>query len=96
MNIPSDLKISNQALFRCVTVMKLGLIPMEIVIGLYVLTRYFQVSECGRCKHESKNHSGAHYLSLPDPIVSTSCCPSLYTKQRINPKISNLTSYWIR
>ena len=41
----------------------------------YVLTNYFQMKECGRCKQESGHHYGAHYLYLTDLMVNDSLRP---------------------
>ena len=56
----------NQDPLRYVTVMKLGLIPMEGVTRSYVLKIYFKLHGRGRCKIDNNHHYGARYLSLPN------------------------------
>ena len=56
-NIPSDINY-NQDPLRYVTVTKLGFIPMECGTILSVLTSYFKVNECGRCKLDIEHHYG--------------------------------------
>ena len=86
--------IFNQETIRCWTVMKLGLIPIEVGTRSSVIKIYFKVEKCGRCKLESNHHSSAHYLSLTDPVENYSCHPSLRTKPRSTPMISTLTFHW--
>ena len=55
--------------------------------------KFFQGEKCGRLKPESKQHSGARYLYLPDPMGNTSCHPSLFNNTRNNPNISTSKSH---
>ena len=41
------------------TVVKLGLIPTKGGTRSSILTSYFKLNECGRCKLEINHHSGA-------------------------------------
>ena len=88
--------ISNQELLRYGTVTKFGLIPTEYGTRSSVITSYFKVNKCERCKLESEHHSGACYLSLPDLVVNASCRPSLCTKPRSTPKIYTIIYHWTR
>ena len=82
--------ISNQDPLRYGTAMKLVLIPTEDGARSSLLTSYFKVNECGKCKMENEHHSIAHYLSLPELLGNASCHPSFCTKPRSNPKISTI------
>ena len=68
INIPSYLiKIQPRAMQLC-NCDKIGFDPSGNWNRVICAYKFFQANECGRCKQESKHHSGAHYLSLPNPM----------------------------
>ena len=70
------------------------MIPIEGGTRSYVLTSYFKMNKFGRCKLKSDHNSGAHYLSLQEPMGNASSHPSLCTNTRITHKLYTSTSHW--
>ena len=88
--------ISNQDPLRYGTAMQLVLITMEDGARSSVIISSFKMNECGKFKMENEHHSGARYLYLSKLMGNSSCNPSLCTKTRNAPKISNIIYHCTR
>ena len=86
--------ISKQEPLMYGTTMNLGLIPTEYGERSSVLTSYFKVNECEKCKLQNKHHYGAHNLYLPELMGNASYHPQFCTKPRSTTKISTITYHW--
>ena len=88
------LMISNQEPLSYVTAVKLGLIPTEGGTRSSVITSYFKVNKCRRCKLENRHHSGEHYFYLTELMGNASCHSSFCTNPSSICNISTSASHW--